>query len=117
MENNWFFPDFNSIYILTPFSPCQHISTRRSPHPPASFSNLLYPSQTTAIRHYLGAYLEAGGFPETIGLDDFGRKQVLISLYNDILARDISFRYGASFEITDRMQVHAYESGCFLLKQ
>lgn len=55
------------------------------------------------LLHYLGAYLEAGGFPETIGLDDFGRKQVLTSLYNDILARDISSRYGASFEITDRI--------------
>jgi len=31
------------------------------------------------LLHYLGAYLEAGGFPETIGLDDFGRKQVLTS--------------------------------------
>jgi len=28
---------------------------------------------------------------------------VLTSLYNDILARDISSRYGASFEITDRI--------------
>ena len=55
------------------------------------------------LLHYLGAYLEAGGFPETIGLDDFGRKQVLTSLYNDILARDISSRYVASFEITDRI--------------
>jgi predicted AAA+ superfamily ATPase len=55
------------------------------------------------LLHYLGAYLESGGFPETIGLDDFGRKQVLTSLYNDILARDISSRYGASFEITDRI--------------
>jgi len=55
------------------------------------------------LSHYLGVYLESGGFPETIGLDDFGRKQVLTSLYNDILARDISSRYGASFEITDRI--------------
>lgn len=55
------------------------------------------------LLHYLSAYLEAGGFPETIGLDEFGRKQVLTSLYNDILARDISSRYGASFEIIDRI--------------
>jgi len=55
------------------------------------------------LLHYLGAYMEAGGFPETVGLDDFGRKLVLTSLYNDILARDISSRYGASFEITDRI--------------
>ncbi|VVB50479.1 AAA domain protein [uncultured archaeon] len=55
------------------------------------------------LLHYLGAYLEAGGFPETAGLDDFGRKQVLTMLYNDILARDISSRYGATFEITDRI--------------
>jgi hypothetical protein len=51
----------------------------------------------------LSAYLETGGFPETVELDDFGRKQVLTSLYNDILARDISSRYGASFEITDKI--------------
>lgn len=55
------------------------------------------------LLHYLNAYLEGGGFPETIGLDDFGRKQVLTSLYNDIIARDISSRYGASFEITDKI--------------
>ena len=55
------------------------------------------------ILHYLNAYLETGGFPETIELDDFGHKQVLTSLYNDIIARDISSRYGASFEITDRI--------------
>jgi predicted AAA+ superfamily ATPase len=55
------------------------------------------------LLHYLGAYLEAGGFPETIELDDFGRKQVLTSLYNDVLARDISSRYGASFHIADRI--------------
>jgi len=55
------------------------------------------------LLHYLNAYLEAGGFPETIGLDDFGRKLVLTSLYNDILARDISSRYGASFDITDKI--------------
>ena len=55
------------------------------------------------LLHYLGAYLETGGFPETVDLDFFGRKQVLTSLYNDILARDISSRYGASFEITDRI--------------
>ncbi len=55
------------------------------------------------LLHYLSAYLETGGFPETVGLDDFGRKQVLTSLYNDILARDISSRYGASFEITDKI--------------
>lgn len=55
------------------------------------------------LLHYQEAYLEAGGFPETVGIDDFGRKQVLTSLYNDILARDISSRYGASFEITDKI--------------
>ncbi len=55
------------------------------------------------LLHYLSAYLETGGFPETVELDDFGRKQVLTSLYNDILARDISSRYGASFEITDKI--------------
>ncbi len=55
------------------------------------------------LLHYLNAYLEAGGFPETVDLDDFGRKQVLTSLYNDIRARDISSRYGASFDITDKI--------------
>jgi uncharacterized protein len=55
------------------------------------------------LLHYLGAYLESGGFPEAVDLDDFGSKQVLTSLYNDIIARDISSRYGASFEITDRI--------------
>jgi len=55
------------------------------------------------LLHYLSAYLETGGFPETVELDDFGHKQVLTSLYNDILARDISSRYGASYEISDKI--------------
>jgi predicted AAA+ superfamily ATPase len=55
------------------------------------------------ILHYLTAFLEGGGFPEAIGVDDFARKQILTNLYNDILARDISSRYGASYDIVNKI--------------
>ncbi len=83
----------------TPFSFREYLKKRRW----QNFAPEYLAYNKDKLLHYLSAYLETGGFPETVELDDFGRKQVLTSLYNDILARDISSRYGASFEITDKI--------------
>lgn len=43
-------------------------------------------------------YIKNGGFPETIGKTDSERKIILTNIYNDILSRDISARFGASYD-------------------
>ncbi len=55
------------------------------------------------LLHYLTAYLEEGGFPESTGLDEFNHKKILTALYNDIIARDVASRFGASSDITGRI--------------
>jgi hypothetical protein len=55
------------------------------------------------LLYYQKAYLEEGGFPETIGMDEFNKKKILTSLYNDIIARDISSRFGVSYEISGKI--------------
>ena len=54
------------------------------------------------ILHYQKKYLEEGGFPEVIGMDEFNQKKILTSLYNDIIARDITSRFGASYELAGK---------------
>lgn len=55
------------------------------------------------ILHYQNAYLKEGGFPEAVSLDEFNRKKILTMFYNDIIARDISSRFGASYDVTSRI--------------
>lgn len=58
------------------------------------------------ILHHLTTYLKGGGFPEVIGKNEFERKILLTNIYNDILARDISARYNASYDITRKISYH-----------
>lgn len=55
------------------------------------------------ILYYQKTYLEEGGFPETIGMNEFNQKKILTSLYSDIIARDISARFGASYEVAAKI--------------
>src|SRR5665648_177717 len=55
------------------------------------------------ILYYQNAYLQEGGFPEAVGIDGFNRKKILTMLYNDIIARDIASRFGASYDVTGRI--------------
>ena len=55
------------------------------------------------LLHYQNAYIEEGGFPEAVGIDGFNRKKILTMLYNDIIARDIASRFGASYDVTGRI--------------
>ena len=58
------------------------------------------------ILHHLSTYITGGGFPETIGKDEYQRKIILTNIYNDILARDISARYNVSYDITRKISYH-----------
>jgi hypothetical protein len=55
------------------------------------------------LLHYQKAYIEEGGFPDVVGRDEFNRKKILTALYNDIIARDISSRFGASFDVAGKI--------------
>lgn len=50
------------------------------------------------LKHHLASYISGGGFPETLGKNEFEAKAILTHIYNDILARDIVSRHNASFE-------------------
>ena len=63
--------------------------------------NLIY--NRDKLLHYHNAYLEEGGFPESVGIDKFNHKKILTMLYNDIIARDITSRFGASYDVTGRI--------------
>ena len=58
------------------------------------------------ILHHLTTYIKGGGFPEIIGKNEFEGKIILTNIYNDILARDISARYNASYDITRKISYH-----------
>jgi len=51
-------------------------------------------------------YIKNGSFPETVGKTDSERKIILTNIYNDILSRDISARFGASYDIVKKISYH-----------
>lgn len=58
------------------------------------------------LLHYLRLYVDGGGFPEVIGKNEYQRKMILINIYNDVLSRDISSRFNASYDITQKIGYH-----------
>jgi hypothetical protein len=58
------------------------------------------------LLHHQEKYIKNGGFPETIDKTDSEIKIILTSIYNDILSRDISSRFGASYDITKKISYH-----------
>jgi len=58
------------------------------------------------LLHYQEDYIKNGGFPETIGKTDSERKIILTNIYNDVLSRDISSRFGASYDIIKNLSYH-----------
>ncbi len=55
------------------------------------------------VMHYLESYIKYGGFPETLGKNEFESKAILTQMYNDILSRDISSRFNVSFETSKKI--------------
>ncbi len=86
-------------FEVTPFSFAEYLEKRGWENLEPEY--LIYNREK--ILYYQKAYLEEGGFPETIGMDEFNRKKILTSLYNDIIARDISARFGASYDIAAKI--------------
>ncbi|MDP3105583.1 MAG: ATP-binding protein [Candidatus Methanoperedens sp.] len=50
------------------------------------------------LKHHLDSYINGGGFPETLGKNEFEAKAILTQIYNDVLSRDIVSRHKTSFE-------------------
>jgi predicted AAA+ superfamily ATPase len=82
-------------FEVTPFSFTEYLKKRGWENLEPEY--LMYNREK--ILHYQKTYLEEGGFPETIGMNEFNQKKILTSLYCDIIARDISARFGASYEV------------------
>lgn len=55
------------------------------------------------LLHYQEEYIKNGGFPETLGKEDSERKIILTNSYNDMLSRDISARFGADYNIIQKI--------------
>jgi predicted AAA+ superfamily ATPase len=58
------------------------------------------------VLHYQDVYIKNGGFPETIGKTDSERNIILTNIYNDILSRDISSRFGVSYDVIKKISYH-----------
>jgi len=58
------------------------------------------------LLHYQDEYIKSGGFPEILKKEDSEKKIILTHTYNDILSRDICARFGASYEIIQKVSYH-----------
>lgn len=71
-----------------------------------NFSTDFLEYKKNKLLYHLGKYIVEGGFPETAGKADYERVIILTNIYNDILSRDISSRFGASYEIARMLSYH-----------
>ncbi len=76
-------------FILTPFSLKEYLTTQEWINTDINYLNM----ERDRLQYYMEKYMKEGGFPEVVGKDIFLRQQILTNLFNDIIARDISFRY------------------------
>ncbi|MCD6461537.1 MAG: ATP-binding protein, partial [Thermoplasmata archaeon] len=53
--------------------------------------------------HHLHEYMRIGGYPEAIKMDDMNRNRYLNEMFDDVIARDITARYGADYSIARRI--------------
>lgn len=59
--------------------------------------------ERAAIRTRLDRYLTEGGMPEVVGRDAFRREQTLVTLFGDIVQRDVAARHGLSGAMASRI--------------
>jgi hypothetical protein len=76
-------------FVLTPFSFKEYLITQDWVNTDINYLNM----ERERLQYYMEMYIKEGGFPEVISKDIFLRQQILTNLFNDIIARDISFRY------------------------
>jgi len=75
-------------FFLTPFTFREYLVTARWKKYSPEFLKTKFPQ----LLHEFDKYLIWGGFPEIIGMNDSLKRQILVDLYSDVLARDIATR-------------------------
>ncbi|MHA1719425.1 MAG: ATP-binding protein [Promethearchaeota archaeon] len=75
-------------FFLTPFTFHEYLVTAHWKNYSQEFLKHKFPQ----LLHEFDKYLIWGGFPEIINVGDSLKRQILVDLYNDVLARDISTR-------------------------
>ena len=71
-----------------------------------NFNSCFLEFKKNELLHHQENYIKNGGFPEVAGKTDSERKLILTNVYNDILSRDISSRFGVSFEAVKKVSYH-----------
>jgi uncharacterized protein len=62
------------------------------------------------ILHLLDEFMQNGGYPETIGLNEPILTSYLNELFDDVIARDISARYGADYTIARKLAYYLHSN-------
>ncbi len=75
-------------FFLTPFTFNEYLVTAQW----KNYSPEFLKNKFLQLLHEFDKYLVWGGFPEIINVNDSLKRQILVDLYNDVLARDISTR-------------------------
>ncbi|MHA1521026.1 MAG: ATP-binding protein [Promethearchaeota archaeon] len=80
-------------FFLTPFTFQEYLVTTQWENYGQEFLKSKFPQ----LLHEFDKYLIWGGFPETIHVNNSLKRQILVDLYNDVLARDISTRISIDY--------------------
>ena len=80
-------------FFLTPFTFPEYLDAVKW----TNFGDDFLKANLPHLLHEFDRFLVWGGFPETLFLNESLKRQVLIHLYNDVLARDISTRISINF--------------------
>ncbi|MHA1856071.1 MAG: ATP-binding protein [Promethearchaeota archaeon] len=80
-------------FFLTPFTFHEYLISNQWKNYSQEFLKNKFPQ----LLHEFDKYLIWGGFPETINVNDSLKRQILVDLYNDVLARDISTRISIDY--------------------
>ncbi len=55
------------------------------------------------VLHFLERYIKEGGFPETLGKEEFERNRYLNDLFDDIVAKDIAAKHKLDYSIAKKI--------------
>ncbi|MHA1673837.1 MAG: ATP-binding protein [Promethearchaeota archaeon] len=91
-------------FFLTPFTFHEYLVTAQW----KDYSQEFLRSKFPQLLHEFDKYLIWGGFPEIIDLNDSLKRQILVDLYNDVLARDISTRISIDYGKMNRLATYLF---------
>lgn len=86
-------------FVLFPFSFKEYLLS----HGWKEFSAGYLEHNKGKLMHLLESYIRGGGFPETLGMNEFERTKYLNDLFDDIVSKDVAARHNADYQITKRI--------------